>query len=188
MAERGLLFSMMAACWVNGSVPSDPSLLARAIGSTEAEVRPALTERVLGQFQDCHTRPGFLEHPDLVRQRREMEHRGRLKSEGGKEGAKKRWAKATLTASDPMADGMGNPLGEPLADPMGAEMSRDEMSRGVARREEPAYKDERVKSPEDEFIREYDEEERRISSGMPPAAPRPSVTLVTTGRRVRHRP
>jgi len=191
MSERGLLISMMAYAWANGSVPRAPDLLARAIGSTEAEVNTAMTDRVLAQFRDCPTRPGFLEHPDLARQRREMEHRARVKTDAGKAGASGRWRKAKSeggastevdSETSPMADAAQTQCerkAHAMRSQCSPEESRGEVRRGETNREEPACSRAREIHPEDEFVRSYEDAEKKLAAGDVVSALRPKVVLRT---------
>jgi len=43
LMERGLLITILIECWVNGSVPSEPSDMAKILGLTVDEVRAAFS-------------------------------------------------------------------------------------------------------------------------------------------------
>ena len=88
IAERGLLFSMLNATWVNGSVPASSVNLARIIQLDEPEVSAALTERVLKWFASSAGDPARLTCPELERQRAEsIAYRQKLADSGRKGGS-----------------------------------------------------------------------------------------------------
>jgi hypothetical protein len=87
-AERGVLFTMRLECWVNGSVPADPTSLARVLGIEVAEVKRALTPRVLRHFDEAmHDEERVLVCPQLDDYRRQLEERQSRMSAGGRRGA-----------------------------------------------------------------------------------------------------
>ncbi len=118
LAERGLLVSMYCECWVNGSVPASPEVLAKWLGFESKEVAGALTARVLTFFEQ---RGGDLIAPELERYREVLLGRRKNMSTGGKKGAEKRWHSTD-----------SHPNGHPNGGLMGSrvEMNRVEKKRG----------------------------------------------------------
>jgi len=90
LAERGLYLSLLSECWVNRSMPAEPSAIARWLGCAVDEIKPALTERVLSFFIEAK---GELTSPDLERYRTTLEERREKQSKGGRKGAKGKWDK-----------------------------------------------------------------------------------------------
>ena len=66
--ERGVLDSMLRACWVDDAVPSDPRLLALVLRLQEIDLLPFLTEAVLVHFENDSANPGSLRSRELTRQ------------------------------------------------------------------------------------------------------------------------
>jgi len=92
-AERGLLFSMLNAAWVNGSVPADSANLARIVQLEEPSVSSGLTKRVLKWFTEQVGDPARLICTELERQRAEsIAHRQKL-ADGGRRGGNATQAK-----------------------------------------------------------------------------------------------
>ena len=69
-AERGLLFSMLNAAWVNGSVPADSANLARIVQLDEPTVSAGLMKCVRKWFTGSAEDPARLICIELERQRR----------------------------------------------------------------------------------------------------------------------
>jgi hypothetical protein len=85
LAARGLLYTMRNECWVNGSLPRDPVLLARVLGFTAEEVSSALPA-VLPFFTECGA---AYRCPELDDYRDHLDQRRQRQSEGGRVGAMK---------------------------------------------------------------------------------------------------
>ena len=85
LEARGLLYTLRLECWVNGSLPGDPVLLARVLGYSAEQVQRALPElsRLFG-FEG-----GEIRCPELDNYRAHLEERRQRQSEGGKAGAAK---------------------------------------------------------------------------------------------------
>ena len=97
LSERGLMMSMQCECWVNNSVPSDVTLLAKILSYTEDEVRKALTSNVMQFF--------FREEdkiicPELIAYRQKLDEARMKQIEGGKEGQRRKKEKE-VTSSYP---------------------------------------------------------------------------------------
>lgn len=108
LAGRGLLYTLRNECWVNGSMPADPDLLARAIGFPVDEVVSALRE----------VKPFFREHDGQLRcvelddYRAHLERHRRRQSEGGRKGAE---MTNRARSGDPTSDSAGDTAGDPRA-------------------------------------------------------------------------
>ena len=83
LAGRGLLYTMRLECWVNGSMPSDPAVLARVLGYGVDEVALALGE--VAPFFSIDG--GAYRCPELDNYRNHLEDRRARQSKGGKVGA-----------------------------------------------------------------------------------------------------
>lgn len=90
-AERGLLHTMELELWVNSTVPCDIRELARVLGMEAAEVKSALTPRVLHFFERREGSECVYVSPDLEAYRQQQRERHARQSEGGRRGAKERW-------------------------------------------------------------------------------------------------
>ena len=117
-AERGLMDTMRRECWVNGSIPKEPSELAAYLGKSIDEINSNLSAKVLNFFIE---RNAQLVCPELDAYRASLEEKSKRMSEGGKRGGKStqnktKVIKATLEA-------MLKPLSR-------EELSREELSGG----------------------------------------------------------
>jgi uncharacterized protein YdaU (DUF1376 family) len=83
---RGLLYSMRLECWVNGSLPGDPAVLARVLGFAAERVAQVLPELESFFVSDDN---GALRCPELDDYRGHLEERRSKQSQGGKAGAAK---------------------------------------------------------------------------------------------------
>lgn len=130
VAERGLLFSMLNAAWVNGSVPTSQTSLARIVQLDEQAVVEALTKRVLKWFAASTDDTSRLVCPELERQRAESiafrENRAKAGQKGGQVTQSRNRARviessqASSTAS---------------SSAKATEMNRDEMKRNELKRD-----------------------------------------------------
>lgn len=85
LEERGLLFTMRLECWVNGSLPGSPTVLARVLGYDAGQVERALPSvSAFFTFTD-----GVVRCPELDDYRTHLDDRRKRQSEGGKAGAAK---------------------------------------------------------------------------------------------------
>lgn len=87
--ERGVLESIRKECWVNGSVPTDHTQLAKILLLEIDEVRRGLTERVLYYLDEKN---GEFTMPDVERYRAEQEKLRSQRSQAGKKGMANRYA------------------------------------------------------------------------------------------------
>ena len=83
LSEKGLLYLMRLECWVNKSIPSQPSLLAKYLGFSESEVSSALTDNVKSFFYE---ELGSYRSLELDNYKEHLEERRLKQSEGGKNG------------------------------------------------------------------------------------------------------
>jgi len=103
LKERGLLITILMECWVNGSVPSDLSDMAKILGLTVDDVKFAFTNRQLTFF---HKEEGQFISKELEGYRQnylDMREKQRL---GGLKGAKNKKDKNARLPK-------GQPQGEP---------------------------------------------------------------------------
>src|SRR5579862_613872 len=93
-AERGLLDAMRRACWVSrdGTVPATAAALAVFVRASEADVRHALTSRVLDWFVPSPDGTRLVE-PDLQRQRDACHSKRQAQANGAAATNAKRWGK-----------------------------------------------------------------------------------------------
>ena len=103
LKERGLLITIMMECWINGSVPSDFTDMAKILGLTVDDVKFAYTNRQLTFF---HVEEGQLISKELEGYRQnylDMREKQRL---GGLKGAQNKKDKIARLPK-------GQPQGEP---------------------------------------------------------------------------
>ncbi len=108
-SERFVWISIYLECWPNRALPADSADLAKYLGYTVEEIKAGLTDRVLTFFRKVE---GELISPELEEYRATLELRNLKKSEGGKEGAKRKREKAP--------GGLGNAEGTPRGKPVGS--------------------------------------------------------------------
>jgi hypothetical protein len=85
LEERGLLFTMRLECWVNGSLPASPTVLARVLRYDAGQI-----ERALPALSPFFTyTDGLVRCPELDDYRTHLDDRRKRQSEGGKAGAAK---------------------------------------------------------------------------------------------------
>lgn len=92
LAEEGAYRRALDKAWVEGSLPSDPSKCAKAIGKG-CTVKVA--QVVLEMFQPMSGRPDRVVNKRLEKIRKEQEGKFQKKSKAGKENVAKRWKKKT---------------------------------------------------------------------------------------------
>lgn len=127
LPERGLLFSMMLASWVDGALPSYPEDLARFLGLPHDEqFRAALTPSVLSFFALNEAKTELV-CPDLERQKRELAARSRRQSEAASKGMKAYWKKQGAKPRKPSKDaGSQGDIGHICPEKRRDEKSREE--------------------------------------------------------------
>jgi hypothetical protein len=86
LSQRGLLFTMRLECWVNHSLPSLSTELARYLGLTHQELSESLSAGVLSFFT---TFGGSYICPELEDYRQHLKDQRDKQSAGGKNGAAK---------------------------------------------------------------------------------------------------
>lgn len=84
--ERGLLFSLLNYCWVNGSIPADPHLMAIFLRLSDDETRAVGSKLITKHFRPLTSDPNRLGCPELARQHAEDAEYHRKVSEGGRKG------------------------------------------------------------------------------------------------------
>ena len=129
LGERGLLHTLELECWSNGSVPAEFRALARIMGLEEAEIKAALSERVLVRF----TRSGDdLISPELEAYRQKLDEHFRKKSEGGKKGMQARWG--GRVADNSVSNTVTRTESNHPNNSLSTEKSKTEKSKTVARK------------------------------------------------------
>jgi len=86
LAERGLWDTIKKECWVNGSVPSNKTELAKYLGLPAEKVMESMTPNLMTSFKVVDS---DLICPELDRYRLQIEDRRQRQSDGGKNGGKK---------------------------------------------------------------------------------------------------
>lgn len=99
LEEEGIYIRLLAYCWREGSIPSEPKLLQRLCkgGSTEA------ITMVLTRFIPHPDLPSRMVHPRLEEERKKQEHWREKSAEGGRKSAASR-SKSTRTQEPPPPD------------------------------------------------------------------------------------
>lgn len=113
LPERGLWDTIRKECWVNGSVPSSKTELAKYLGLPQDKLDEALTPNLMRWFK-VHN--GDLTCPELDAYRLEVEDRRQRMVDGGRSGGRKTQANRKVSP-------------EATLKPMVKPLSRDEMSR-----------------------------------------------------------
>ena len=126
LAERGLFYTLRLECWVNGSVPSDPTSLARMLASDPDEIKRLIP--AVKVFMET-TEGGELRFPDLDKYRHEqMVRREKLKG-GATATNSKRYGRKPSKLSKPVQESPGESLGDSLGESLGdSPLSGDERS------------------------------------------------------------
>ena len=128
LSERGLLFSLLNHCWVNGSAPADITKLCKVLALDENDVRTAYGELVKQYLLPQAELSDRLVAPDFARQKAEMKIRRERQIEGGRRGGK---TTQERIGGHKLASSLPSSL-PPMSD-KAPEMSRDEV-RGVEKK------------------------------------------------------
>lgn len=98
LSEKGLWDQMRKECWANGSIPSQPSELAKYLGLPLTDVEAALTKNVRSWFEDDGE---TIVSPELEAYRVKLEESRRNMAAGGAKGGRRTQAKrkGTLQSS-----------------------------------------------------------------------------------------
>ena len=91
-AERGLYITLQCSFWLAGSIPTDPTMLAR-LCQTSSDEFLMLWPAVEPYFEE---RNGRLFHRELDMQRKGAIEAWQAKSAGGRKGAERRWGKVEI--------------------------------------------------------------------------------------------
>lgn len=132
LEERGLYLSILCECWVNRSIPADPSSIGKWLGFPKEVIEAALTRNVLSFFVKDGDE---LKSAELERYRTKLEEAREKMSKGGKKGAEKRWDKPSPHDSYPINPPNGVSMGSRV------EKSRNEKNRREEKGHEPRYKE-----------------------------------------------
>lgn len=139
---RGLLLSLRHECWVNMSMPADPSMLARVLGFPVEQI-----ERALPEVMPFFKRDGSeIRCPELDDYRDHLHDRRQRQAEGGRRGA------AKTNRAHATGNLAGKPAGKPrVAREVVVKNSRvqNSQSKGLERR-----------PSNDEWISDYEDESR----------------------------
>ena len=139
ISEKGLWDLMRKECWVNHSLPSDPTSLSKILNIPSQELQTLLTDRVLHFFA---TEDGLLFSPELENYRTSALHRRELQAKGGSKGG--------LKTQKSIRDDKGNLEGELKV------LKREEMQREEETRRESSVKDQAQDEENTEWLEEYD--------------------------------
>ena len=120
LAQRGLWDTIRKECWVNGSVPSSPTELAKYLGLDLNEVTKLLDSKLMSWFK---TIDADLICPEIDAYRLKIELQRKSMSIGGRNGGKKAQANRRKK-EEATPEGMVKPL------------SRDELNRKELNRKE----------------------------------------------------
>lgn len=101
LAAKGAYMDLMCRCWMGGSIPAEPSKLARLLGVTESDFEDLWLELEPHFVEESD---GRLYHPRVREERAESEELYRKRSEAGRKGAAvtnaKRWGDGTADGGD----------------------------------------------------------------------------------------
>lgn len=106
MAQRGVYITLLSMCWVEKSLPNDPSAIALKLGAELADV-----ETVCGKCFEV--KGNRLKNRRLERERRAQRANKKTRSKAGKKGAKARWqthGKRMANASEEDGNAIDLPL------------------------------------------------------------------------------
>src|SRR5690349_12445237 len=90
LAERGLLLSMLAHAWMNGTVPADRAALARMLSTSEVDVERSFGDLVNAHFSKVPDNETRLFCQDLERQKQRMSKIRAQQAAGGRMTARAR--------------------------------------------------------------------------------------------------
>ena len=139
-SERFVWVSVYLECWPNRAVPADSVELAKYLGFPVEDVKAGLTKRVLSFFSEVK---GELICPELEEYRATLEVRNLKKSEGGKEGARRKQIMAS--------SGIGNAEGTPEGSLIQSKPNQSNQTQSLEK--------EVIKDP---WIEDYESAEKRL--------------------------
>ena len=138
ISEKGLWDLMRKECWVNYSLPSDPTALSKILNMSYEELQNCLTERVLYFFL---IEDGQIFSPELENYRASVLLRRELQAQGGSKGG--------LKTQKTIRNAKGNLEGEVKV------LNRDEMQREEKTRRESSEKGQEYEE-NSEWLEQYD--------------------------------
>jgi hypothetical protein len=163
MAQRGLWDTLRKECWVNGSVPSEKSLLAKFLGIGYAELESLLTQDVLGWFVINGTEMRCKEL-DLYRELLQERKQGQI--DGGKKGGLKTQEKNRASVGLKYDEKNVANLEGDLKVLIGDERRRDEMRGGESSVKTTLSKEQQEwVNDYDTAVSPWDSDYRRASKG-----------------------
>lgn len=146
LAERGLLFSMLAYAWQNETAPLDKGRLAQLLGLNPPDVERHYGDLIACRFRADPDDPTRIFAPDLERQKQEMSDRRRKLAASGSKGGK-----TTQAAIRKAKREAAHPPSEPSSLAKASEMRRGEEKR--------SFQDEAVSAvPDPDWVRAFDGE------------------------------
>jgi hypothetical protein len=151
-AERGLFVALRWEYWVNGALPKNPVELDAIVGA-ENGMCARFIEKTNGHFIEPDE-AGF-HFPDLRYQREKQAHESGGKSENGRKGGKVSAARRASRAADAANNEAGAQAHAQA--PYSHSLSSSHSTSGLQKSEREAV--------DDDFKREYEEEERRFPLG-----------------------
>jgi len=95
--ERGIYITLLCSCWIQGSIPADPSKILRLLPGFTGDELPMI---IMDRFQEMEGNPERLINNRLEKERQKQEDFREIKSESGKRGAQKRWENHEKKPSD----------------------------------------------------------------------------------------
>lgn len=119
LEERGLWITLQFECWVNETVPSNPSILAKMILCREGNLSHLITPELMSFFAE---EDGKIVCPELLAYKEALNERRARQSEGGKKGQQiKKNNETLLTDSDEEFENTPKEYleGQPVSQPTG---------------------------------------------------------------------
>ena len=120
LEQRGLMITLQFECWVNGSVPSNPQILAKLLLIGDSSLKDLLSDEVMSFFD---VRDEKIVCPELAAYRDMLDKRRSKQSEGGKKGQiikKNKQFDDEEFENYSKRDIEGQPQGQPSREPEGS--------------------------------------------------------------------
>jgi hypothetical protein len=124
LEQRGLMITLQFECWVNGSVPSNPQILAKLLLIGDSSLKDLLSNEVMSFFD---IRDEKIVCPELAAYKYILDQRRSKQSEGGKKGQTMKKNKQlddeefeNYSKRDIEGQPQGQPQGQPSREPEGS--------------------------------------------------------------------
>jgi hypothetical protein len=120
LEQRGLMITLQFECWVNGSVPSNPQILAKLLLIGDSSLKDLLSNEVMSFFD---VRDEKIVCPELAAYKYILDQRRSKQSEGGKKGQtmkKNKQLDDEEFENYSKRDIKGQPQGQPSREPEGS--------------------------------------------------------------------